>query len=111
MCANHDDPPKVGDSTNPETTSRFVWWMAASSAARGASRSREKEDRSNVTAPYDSRKTSRTSASFTRDSVEFMGGLAATAFDPSSARIATRTWRPYVAVTGFANGTASSLGR
>ena len=40
MCASHDEPPKVGDSTNAETTSRPVSWIAAVElgAARGERR-------------------------------------------------------------------------
>jgi hypothetical protein len=38
MCASHDDPPKVGESTKAETTRRPVSRIAVSSCDLGAVR-------------------------------------------------------------------------
>ena len=85
MCANHDDPPKVGDVTNAETTSLPLSRMAASSSARRADVWALNSGRSNVTAPYDSMKNSRTSAPPRRDRSLSNEGLAASVMLPRSA--------------------------
>ena len=58
MCASHELPPKVGDSTNADTTSRFV--VANRRIERAPARSetmRRTRGGRTLTAPYDSRKT------------------------------------------------------
>ena len=53
MCASHELPPKVGDSTNADTTSRPVSRMAASKPrALGGKRSPRGLAWSQLTAPY-----------------------------------------------------------
>src|SRR5438093_9518988 len=84
-CAYQDEPPKVGDSTNADTTSCPLLRIAASSAARAGASCDEKSGRSYTTAPYDSTKNSRTSAPFTRDRSAPKEGLGGSTVDPRTA--------------------------
>ena len=76
MCASHDEPPKVGDSTKADTTSRPVSRIAASNCARPAASGGAMSGRSKLIAPYDSMKIRKTSAPCTRARSAFIAGLA-----------------------------------
>src|SRR5437870_575782 len=102
-CASHDDPPKVGESTNADTTLRPVARIAASSAALGVWRREAISGRSKAIAPYDSMKIRNTSAPRTCDRSASIAGLDASIVDACIAPATSFAWRAYVAVTGVAN--------
>ena len=58
MCASHDSPPKVVESTKALTTVRPVSRIAAASCARAGARTGWNSGRSQLAAPYDSTKRS-----------------------------------------------------
>ncbi len=83
MCASHDSPPNVVDSTVAETTPRPVPAMSFTSASRVAARSRMSSGLSHATTPYASKKISSTSAPCTRARFTSMDGAGGTAFRPT----------------------------
>ena len=74
MWASHDSPPNVVDSTNADAMRRPVSLTAASNRRRDGTSASAKASRSQLTAPYDSRKTTNTSAPATRDRSERIAG-------------------------------------
>src|SRR5262249_20784948 len=106
MCASHELPPNVGDSTNADTTPRWVSRMAVARAARSAASAETSAGWSYVTAPYDSMNSNSTSAFRTRDNVPSIDGLGGRARDRVLAARASQTsraWCAYVFTTGAEN--------
>ena len=81
--ASHDSPPKVVDSTRAETTPRPVSRTSAANRARLAASAATNAGRSQLTAPYDSRNTIRTSAPATRERSERSTGGGPRAATPA----------------------------
>ncbi len=76
MCASHEPPPNVGDSTYVENTRRPVACTAAANCARAGVTIRAISGMSYATAPYDSRNTSSTSAPSSRRMFDAASGTA-----------------------------------
>ena len=89
-CASHESPPNVGDSKSADETSRPVAAAAAASSRRAGATIEAICGESKVTAPYDSRDSSKTSAPRTRPKSELGSGRAGNSVRADSDR-ASRT--------------------